>query len=478
MIGKKKVITKKSEDFSRWYTDVVQQAELADYAPVKGCIIFRPYGYALWEGIKKALDAKIKAMGVENAYFPLFIPQEFLQKEKEHVEGFAPELAVVTHGGGKKLEEPLIVRPTSETVMYAMFSKWIQSWRDLPLKINQWCNVVRWEKRTLPFIRTTEFLWQEGHTAHAEHKEALDQVHAAAQAYEEIFKDYLAIYGITGFKSNSEKFAGAAASLSYEALMPDGKALQSSTSHDLGQNFAKAFEITFQDQKGKNQYVWQTSWGLSTRAVGGLIMVHGDDNGLFFPPQIAPIQIIIVPIYGGDEEGGLVKQYVSELKSKLIEFRVKVDSREEYSPGWKFNEWELKGVPLRLEIGPREVKSQTVMAIRRDTGDKTSITTSELTEKVTMLLKTQQKDALERSRKFTEENTHLVDTYDQFKEIMSGPRGFIKAFWCENPGCEAKIKEETKATTRCLPLDAVEEKGKCVYCDEPATHRWLFAQAY
>ncbi|OQX51216.1 proline--tRNA ligase [candidate division CPR3 bacterium 4484_211] len=431
---KKKQIAKKSADFSRWYIDTVLQAGLADYTPVKGCIIFRPYGYALWESIQKELDGKIKKMGAKNAYFPSFIPEKLLKREKEHVEGFSPELAVVTIGGGKKLEEPLVVRPTSETIMYEMFAKWIQSWRDLPLKINQWCNVVRWEKRTLPFIRTTEFLWQEGHTAHATHKEALDQVRKAMDAYIELYRQHLALHGVAGYKSASEKFAGAERSVSYEMLMPDGRALQASTSHDLGQNFARAFEVKFQDKEGRTQYVWQTSWGLSTRALGGMIMVHGDDNGLILPPQVAPIQIVVIPIFSDSKGESQVKDFINQIKLQLSGFRVEIDNRETYSPGWKFNEWELKGVPLRR--------------------------------------------LYQRSRLFVQQNTREVNDYNEFKRIMAGPRGFIRAFWCGNPECENKIKEETKATTRCLPLSAKEEKGKCIYCGEEAHHRWLFAQAY
>ncbi|MBU0708870.1 proline--tRNA ligase [Patescibacteria group bacterium] len=472
----KKVITKKSGDFSKWYIDVIKQADLADYGPVKGTMVFKPYGYALWEGIKRELDAKIRAMGVDNAYFPLFIPESYLEKEKDHVEGFSPELAVVTIGGGKKLEEPVIVRPTSETVIYAMFAKWIQSWRDLPLKMNQWCNVVRWEKRTLPFIRTTEFLWQEGHTAHATHEEALVQVGLAIEAYAEVYREHLAMAGVAGYKSESEKFAGAVKSVSYESLMPDGKALQSCTSHDLGQNFSRVFDITFQNKEGKEDYVWQTSWGFSTRSIGGLIMVHGDDNGLVLPPKVSPVQVVIVPIQSDRPE---VKEFSDKAFSALKEkFRVHLDDRAQYTPGWKYNEWELKGVPLRLEIGPREAEKDEVVMVRRDTFTKESVPVAGLAERIDEMLLELQRAAFERSRTFMDKNTREAGTYEEFKKIMAGPRGFIRAFWCEDAECEAKIKQETKATTRCLPLDAKEEKGKCVHCGSDATHRWLFAQAY
>lgn len=473
-----KLSVKKNEDFSQWYLEVVQKAKLADYSPVRGSIVFRPYGFAIWEQMKKALDSRIKAMGVANAYFPLFIPESFLKKEKDHVEGFSPELAVVTVGGGKELDEPLVVRPTSETIMYAMFAKWIQSWRDLPFRINQWANVVRWEKRTFPFIRTMEFLWQEGHTAHATHDEALDQVYRAAEVYAEVFREVLGVYGITGYKSESEKFAGSVASVSYEALMPDGKALQSCTSHDLGQNFSRPFEITFQDQNGEEQFVWQTCWGFSTRALGGLIMVHGDDQGLVLPPQVAPVQLVVVPIYHDQEERKEVLETISQLEHCWNDLRVEIDDRDHYTPGWKFNEWELKGVPLRLEIGPREVASGEFKLVRRDNGEGLTVTATDLAHKIRALLVSLQEEAYQRTKVYTEANTHEVSNYAQFKSIMAEKRGFISAFWCERPECEEKIKAETKATTRCLPLDAEKVAGECVYCQGEAEHRWLFAQAY
>lgn len=479
-----KSITKKSEDFSAWYNDVVLKSELADYAPVRGCMVIRPYGYALWENIQAELDKKIKAAGVQNAYFPLFIPESFLKKEKEHVEGFSPELAVVTIGGGEALAEPLVIRPTSETVIYSMFSKWISSWRDLPLKINQWCNIVRWEKRPYLFLRTTEFLWQEGHTAHATHQEAKDEVLAALRMYEDLYRNYLGMAGYAGLKSQKEKFAGAENTYTYEMLMPDGKVLQGCTSHDLGQNFSKVFDITFQDEKRERNYVWQTSWGLSTRSIGGLVMAHGDERGLVLPSWVAPIQIVIIPIWGSEKDGE-IEEYVEKLASDLKDFRVKVDDRQEQTPGWKFNEWELKGVPVRLEVGKEEVRSGMVTVVRRDSGEKVKSKidlpagkAGNLKSKIEELLKDIQGNLLDQSESFLKENTRNADTYREFKKIMETKRGFIRAFWCENRECEDKIKEETKATVRCLPLDVKEEKGKCVYCDKEAKHRWLFGQAY
>ncbi len=475
---KKRQIPNKAKDLSEWYLAVVREAKLADYAPVRGTMVFRPWGYALWENLQKYLDDLIKEMGVENAYFPIFIPMSLLEKEESHVEGFSPELAVVTHGGGERLKEALAVRPTSETIMYTMFSKWISGWRDLPLKINQWANVVRWEKRTFPFLRTAEFLWQEGHTAHATHEEAKAQVYRALEAYKKVFFEQLAVWGVTGWKSESEKFAGGLKTTSFEALMPDGKALQAATSHDLGQNFSRAFEVSFQDKEGKKKYVWQTSWGLSTRALGGLIMVHVDDQGLFLPPKIAPIQIVIIPIYQ-DKNKKIVLTAAKNLALELKQqFKVKLDDRESYSPGWKFNDWEIKGVPLRIEIGPKDLEKNQVVVVRRDNFDKLAVARVELEEVIKKLLAKQQKEALEKSKKMTQEKTHVVDSYDRFKQIMDGERGFIKAFWCGNPECETKIKAETKATTRCLPFDSKEENGHCIYCGKPAKYRWYFAQAY
>lgn len=474
----KKGITKKSQDFSGWYNDVVLKAELADYSPVKGCMVIRPYGFAIWENIKKFLDEKIKAAGVENAYFPLFIPLSFLKKEAEHVKGFFPELAVVTHGAGEELTEPLVVRPTSETVMYSMFSKWIQSYRDLPLLINQWCNIVRWEKRTYLFLRTTEFLWQEGHTCHATHDESRQEVERASKMYENFYREYLALPGIAGKRSEADKFPGAVDTYAYEMLMPDGKALQGCTSHDLGQNFAKPFGVKFLDKNGEQKYVWQTSWGLTTRSIGALIMVHGDDNGLVLPPKVAPIQVVIIPIY--KESGGDILRKAEGLKKKLEEkkIRVELDKRENLTLGYKINDWELRGVPIRIEIGQKEIAEDVLTVVRRDENSKGKIQKSKLQFKIQNLLEEIQRNLLEKAEKFLQENTHEVGDYQEFKKIMKSKRGFILAFWCGDSKCEAKIKEETKASNRLLPNGAKKENGRCVYCAKKADYRWLFAQAY
>ena len=490
----KKGVAKKSVNISEWYNDVVLRAELADYAPVKGCMVIRPYGYALWESIQSFLDKLIKERGVQNAYFPIFIPEKFLEKEKEHVEGFSPHLAVVTIAGGEKLKERLVVRPTSETVMYDMYKKWTQSWRDLPILINQWNNIVRWEKRTYLFLRTSEFLWQEGHCAHLTPEENMETVLWALRAYEKTYNELMAMYGIPGVKSNSEKFAGGDKTYSFEMLMPDGKALQSCTSHDLGQNFAKAFDWTVLDKSGEKIYPWQNSWGFSTRSIGGLILAHGDDQGIVLPPNIAPIQVIIIPIKITPE----ILNYCTKLKEDLEknDIRVKVDDRDSKSVGWKFNEWELKGVPVRIEIGEKEMTTGELSVSRRDDNSKLKIPFDSaqgrqitqpkadppLAEKSSLqikeILENIQKTLFAKMKKFTLDNTHSVDSYEEFKKIMETTRGFIKAMWCENPDCEKKIKEETKATTRILPLDSKDEKGSCIYCKKEARNRWLFAQAY
>ncbi|OGG13540.1 proline--tRNA ligase [Candidatus Gottesmanbacteria bacterium RIFCSPHIGHO2_01_FULL_46_14] len=474
----KKELKKKSENLSDWYTDVILKSELADYAPVKGTMVIRPYGYAIWEKVQEVMNAYMKSAGVGNAYFPLFIPHSLLEKEKEHVAGFSPELAIVTIGGGEKLKDPLVVRPTSETIMYAMYAKWVHSWRDLPVLINQWNNVVRWEKRTYPFIRTSEFLWQEGHTAHETQKEAMDMVLTALDWYRQIYEDYFALPVVFGTKSESEKFAGAKATYAIEALMPDGKALQAATSHNLGQNFSKPFEIKFQNRDGKQDFVWQTSWGLSTRCLGGLFMTHGDDNGLILPSKIAPIQVVIMPIFQKDKDA--IFSYCQELKEVLTNggIRVRVDSREEPSVGRRFNEWEVKGVPLRFEVGQKETGDRSVTVVVRDTGEKVVLKREQMLVETEKMLASMQNRLLETQKEFLKKNTHDVDEYDKFKEIMATSRGYLRAFWCGDPVCEAKIKEETKATTRCLPLEEKEEKGKCILCGKSATHRWLFAQAY
>ena len=471
----KKFIKLKSEDLSEWYNDVVIKAELADYAPIKGCMVIRPYGFAIWERIQAFMDPFIKEKGVQNAYFPLFIPEAFLKKEKEHVEGFAPELAVVTQGGGQELTEKLVVRPTSETIMYDMYRKWTQSWRDLPVMMNQWCNVVRWEQRTYLFLRTSEFLWQEGHCAHATDEENQAIVDWAINLYKKTYRDLLAVYGIVGVKSDSEKFAGAGKSYTIEALMPNGKALQAGTSHNLGQNFSKSFDWSVQDKDGQKLYPYQNSWGLSTRSIGGLIMVHGDDNGLIFPPQVAPIQIVIIPLPGHKKAHKLANDLLGKLKGA---YRCKLDDRADETAGFKFNKWEVKGVPVRIEIGDREAAAGSVIVVRRDTLEKQTVKISQLEKVLEKLIKNIQKSLLEKHKKFTENNTFKIDSYNEFKKIMSTTRGFISSHWCENPECEASIKADTKATTRCLPDDQKEEAGKCIYCGKPSKHRWLFAQSY
>jgi prolyl-tRNA synthetase len=471
----KKFVKTKSEDLSEWYNDLVVRTELADYSPVKGCMVIRPYGYALWERIQSFMDKRIKEKGVQNAYFPIFIPESFLKKEKEHVEGFAPELAVVTMGGGEELTEKLIVRPTSETIMYEMYKKWTQSWRDLPVLMNQWCNVVRWEQRTYLFLRTSEFLWQEGHCAHATAEENNEMVQWALSLYKKTYNELLAIYGITGEKSDSEKFAGAGKTYTIEALMPNGKALQAGTSHDLAQNFAKSFDWTVQGKNGEKLYPYQNSWGMSTRSIGGLIMVHGDDNGLVFPPEVAPIQVVIVPIPNHKKALELANNLFEELKP---DYRVYLDEIEGETAGFKFNKWEMKGVPLRIEIGDKEAEAGTVILVRRDTLEKITVPVGELNKIIEKLSTEIQNSLLKKHEQFTKEHTFVVDSYDEFKKIMSTTRGFILAHWCGSPECEAKIKEETKATTRCLPLDHKEEEGVCIYCKKPSKNRWLFAQSY
>lgn len=475
----KKFLIKKSENFSKWYRDVILKSDLAEYAPVKGCQVFKPYGYAIWEQIQRILDKMIKEAGVENAYFPIFIPYSFLKKEKEHIEGFSPELAIVTIGGGEELKEKLAVRPTSETIMYEMFSRWIKSWRDLPLKINQWANVVRWEKRPRLFLRTTEFLWQEGHTVHTTHQEAKKEVIRALEMYVNLYQEYLAIDGIAGKKSRSEKFPGALETYTYEMLMPSGLALQGCTSHDLGQKFAKVFKIKFFDRQKKERVVWQTCWGFSTRAIGALVMVHGDDQGLILPPKIAPIQVVIIPIFKKGNERKLEK-FCEEIKDFLKGLRVKVDLRKKYTPGWKFNEWELKGVPLRIEAGEKEMKENFLTLVRRDNGERIKVKLQDLFEKTKKTLDSIQESLFKKSKRFLQENTREVSNYKEFREILKSKKGFLKAFWCEGQKCELKIKEETKATTRCLPLkeEKKKEKGKCIVCSKKAERKWIFAQAY
>ncbi len=474
-------LTPRNQDYSRWYTDVVQQAQLADYTPVRGCMVIKPYGYALWENVKGGLDRRFKETGHENAYFPLLIPLSFIQKEAQHVEGFSPELAVVTHGGGKELEEPLVVRPTSETIIGHMYSQWIQSYRDLPVLINQWANVVRWELRTRLFLRTMEFLWQEGHTAHATFEEAQEETLRMLDVYTDFAVNDAAIPVIPGRKSESEKFAGADASYTIEAMMGDKRALQSGTSHNLGRNFAKAFDIKFLDQNNELQYCWTTSWGLSTRMVGGIIMVHGDDQGLILPPRLAPIHVVIVPIWKNDDEKGQVVDLALSLQKGLeaANVRVKTDLRDEYSPGWKFNEWELRGVPLRIEIGPRDVAKQQVVLARRDQpgkAGKSFVPVAGVVSAVTDLLEEIQNNLLARATEFRDANTYEPEDYETLKEVVT--KGFARAWWCGSAACEDKIKEDTKATIRCIPFDQPGGSGKCVVCGEPASEMAIIARAY
>jgi prolyl-tRNA synthetase len=474
-------ITPRSEDYSRWYTDVIQRTDLADYAPVKGCMVIKPYGFTLWENIKQGLDSRFKATGHVNAYFPLLIPLSFIQKESEHVAGFSPELAVVTHGGGKELEEPLVVRPTSETIIGHMYANWIQSYRDLPVLINQWANVVRWEMRTRPFLRTTEFLWQEGHTAHATAEEAREETQRMLDVYVDFAERDAAIPVIAGRKSESDKFAGAVASYSMEAMMGDYRALQAGTSHFLGQNFARAFDITFLDENNELQHVWTTSWGVSTRMVGAVVMVHGDDQGLILPPRLAPHQVVVVPIWKDEEEHTAVLEVLDRVK-RIIgdDVRIHVDDRAAYSPGWKFNEWEMRGVPLRMELGPRDVKKGQVVLARRDVAGRARKSTATigggLKAVVTETLDDIQDSLYRRALAFREEHTYNPVDYDAFKEAVEA--GFANAWWCGDAACEAQIKEETKATLRCIPLDQESGPGECIRCGGEARERALFARAY
>ncbi len=486
-----KKLTTRADDFSAWYNELVLRAELADYSPVKGSMVIRPNGYGIWERMQRALDDMFKATGHQNAYFPLFIPQSFLQKEAQHVEGFAPETAVVTHGGGKALEEPLVVRPTSETIIYHMFAKWVQSYRDLPILMNQWANVVRWEMRTRLFLRTLEFLWQEGHTAHATHDEAEAETRRMLGVYREFMEGWIAMPVVTGQKTESEKFAGALRTYSCEAMMQDNKALQAGTSHNLGQNFAKAFDLKFQDEGGEMAFAWNTSWGVSTRMVGGLIMTHSDDNGLVCPPRLAPVEVVIIPIYKSDDEKARVVEAAYKVRDELTQWigrgatdrlRVIVDAREGVKPGAKYYEHEMRGIPLRLEIGPKDLEKGSVFSARRDTRAKAALPMAGLPEAVARLLETMQADLLAAATARREANSHRnVTSYAQFKEIMEGPGGFVYAGWNGDPAVEAKVKEETKATIRCIPdpeFRSAQAPTTCLVTGEPARHEVIWAKAY
>jgi len=475
------VTVRKSEDFSEWYTQVILKSELADYAPIKGCIVFREYSYAIWEKIQDFFNRKIKETGHKNAYFPLFIPESFLRREAEHFEGFNPEVAWITMGGNSELEERLAVRPTSETIMYTMYKKWIRGWRDLPLKLNQWCNIVRWETAaTKPFLRTREFLWQEGHTAHATKEEADKEVMDILNIYKDLVESQLAIPVLVGMKTENEKFAGALYTTTLEALMPDGKALQLGTSHNLGQNFSKVFDIKFIGEDEEEHYVWQTSWGVSTRLIGALVMVHGDDRGLVLPPKEALYQVVIVPIPYKHVESEVILEKAREVLDRLQKKGISaiLDDREEYTPGWKFNHWELKGVPIRIEIGPKDVKKKQVIVARRDTLEKVAVEDKELTSTIEKMLEEIQHNLFNRAKKFLNDNITAVKTYDEFKEVLAKKGGFIRACWCSESTCEEKIKEETGATIRLIPFEKEKAFANCVFCGRKADQVVFFAKAY
>ena len=489
-----KSVTAKSEDYARWYTDVITKAQLADYGPVKGTMVIRPYGFSLWESVKSAFDNRFKATGHVNAYFPLFIPKSFLSKEAEHVAGFAKECAVVTHhrlmanpdGEGlvvdpeSALEEEVVVRPTSETVIWAMYKKWIQSYRDLPLLINQWVNVVRWEMRTRLFLRTTEFLWQEGHTAHATAEEAEEEAKKILEIYREVAEDVMAIPVFTGLKTDAEKFAGAEHTYCIEAMMSDCRALQAGTSHNLGQNFAKAFDVTFQTEDNREEHVYATSWGVSTRLIGAIAMVHGDDKGLRLPPRIAPHQVVVVPIGKNAEDVNSVLEYLTgALEAVKAEgIRCYVDDRDGVTPGFKFNEWEMKGVPVRLEVGSRDMAQNVVTLVRRDSGEKIPVPKDKLGEEIPRLLDEIQKSLYSQAKTFRDEHTLTVESYDEFKTIIEETSGFVKCGWDGDPKTEAAIQEETKATIRCIPFEQNVDGLSCVYSGKPAKYQVVLGKAY
>jgi len=472
-------ITPREKNYNQWYLDVIQQAELADYAPVKGCMVIRPNGYALWESIQRILDDMFKETGHVNAYFPLLIPESFMKKEAEHVEGFAPECAVVTHGGGSKLEEPLYIRPTSETIIWSMYKKWISSHRDLPLLINQWANVLRWEMRTRLFLRTTEFLWQEGHTAHATEEEAEEETLKMLEVYRRLAEEYLALPVLVGLKSEREKFAGAERTYCIEAMMQDHRALQAGTSHNLGQNFAKAFDVTFQDEQGQRQLVWATSWGVSTRLIGAVIMAHSDDRGLVLPPRVASLKAVVVPIPGKKIDPAEINREARKIAEEIgLGRSVQVDDRPNLSPGFKYHHWEQRGIPVRIELGPRDLENKQAVVVRRDTGEKIFVPRTELKAKVNETLDIMQKSLFDKARAMRDEFTFEVDDREAFISKLDDPGGFLLSHWCGSSKCEEKIQNETKATIRCIPLDAAEESGKCPFCGGASERRVVFSKAY
>ena len=473
-------LPKQSEDFPGWYVEVVKHAEMAEHGMAKGTMVIKPHGFAVWEAIQRALDDRFKATGHQNVYFPLFFPEKVLAREADHVEGFAPEVAVITHGGGEKLDEPLVVRPTSEAVIWGTYGNWIQSYRDLPLLYNQWCNVVRWEMRTRLFLRTTEFLWQEGHTAHATREEAVEEALRMLGVYREVIEDVLAIPVLPGRKSESERFPGAVETFTHEALMRDRKALQCGTSHFLGQNFAHAYDVTFLNRDGELDHVWGTSWGFSSRMVGGTIMTHGDDAGLRLPPAVAPVQVVIVPIYRTDDEQASVLEVAAKMRDELAGngVRVRLDDRDQHRPGFKFSEWELKGVPLRIELGPRDVAADQVVIVSRISGDKQHYSTAVALSGIAGLLEDVQRALYEDALAFRDANTHEISSYDAFRDGVESEGGFWVGAWCGDIVCEEKVKGETKATIRTLPLQPEDPGAPCVVCGRPGTERATWARAY
>ncbi len=477
-----KNITPRAENYSQWYLDVIAAGQLADHAPVKGCMVIRPTGYAIWEEMQARLDRMFKETGHVNAYFPLLIPESFITKEAEHVEGFAPELAVVTHAGGKELEERLVVRPTSETVIGHMYAQWVHSYRDLPVLINQWCNVVRWEMRTRLFLRTSEFLWQEGHTAHETEAEAEEETLRMLDIYRRFQEEDLAIPVLAGLKTEAEKFPGAIRTYCVEAMMQDRRALQAGTSHNLGQNFARAFEIQYLDRNNERQLVHTTSWGVSTRMIGGLLMTHSDDDGLVLPPRIAPVKAVVIPLFRNDEEKARVMPFAEQVRAALGEvidpIKIRMDTREDQRPADRFFYWVQQGVPLRVEVGPRDVEGQAAMFVRRDTREKKTVPLAAIAQEAKALLETMQREMYDKALAFREEHTHRADSYDEFKAILNNGGGFVMAHWNGSAEVEAKIKEETKATIRLIPQDGESEPGKCILTGEPSERRVLFAQAY